>query len=341
MPVYNAEEYISLAINSILNQTFKNFEFIIINDGSNDNTDSIIKKIQDSRIQYYHFTSNEGIINRLNWGIQKCNGTFIARMDADDYSLPHRLQTQIEYLIKNKNVDIVGSDMLLFTNNTQKTHRYYFSSKKNDVSIKLIFSTPIAHPTAMIKKSILEKKPYHPNYKYAEDYFLWQELFFSKRIKIHNIHKILLYYRIHNNNSTKTYQKKQALSIIKIHGIILEKIGIDIKNEDELYLHYFLSTGNNLFHQTIDNLFLWLKKLNETCFNLSLKEKKVLDNYSRILFLRALFNQKNISFSKKLYYTFYSIKINTEISLIKIFCFQIYYKKRYQKHLKKTLSKKY
>ena len=114
MPVYNTkEEYLREAIESILNQTFTDFEFIIINDGSTNNAEEVIKSYKDSRIKYYR-QENHGLIYTLNYGLSLCNGEYIARMDSDDISLPFRFEKQIEVLDKNPNIGIVGGLIKIF-----------------------------------------------------------------------------------------------------------------------------------------------------------------------------------------------------------------------------------
>lgn len=114
MPVYNAQEYIREAIDSILNQTFSDFEFIIINDGSTDNSVEIIKNYNDPRIVLVDNTENKGLVSVLNQGLQLAQGEYIARMDADDISLPNRFMEQVNYLDKHPQVGILGAWFHIF-----------------------------------------------------------------------------------------------------------------------------------------------------------------------------------------------------------------------------------
>ena len=115
MPVYNAEQYLREAIGSILHQTFTDFEFIIINDGSTDRSEEIIKSYTDTRIRYYKNESNLKLIATLNKGFDLAGGKYIARMDADDISLPNRLQLQFELMEKNPEVGLCGTWFENFT----------------------------------------------------------------------------------------------------------------------------------------------------------------------------------------------------------------------------------
>jgi len=135
MPAYNAEEYIGIAINGILNQTFTDFELVIINDGSTDNTEKIIKSFTDKRIVYQK-QENQGVARTLNNGLKICKGKYIRRHDADDLSTPNSLKEQVEFIEKNKNVGLVSSRQVYMTENGKITKKYglpsdyFFEEKK-------------------------------------------------------------------------------------------------------------------------------------------------------------------------------------------------------------------
>ena len=190
MPAYNAEKYIGQAIESILNQTYSNFEFIIINDGSNDKTKEVILSYKDDRIIYLENERNSGIVVTLNKGLEKANGEYIARMDADDIAEPNRFEKQIKYLDKNIEIDVLGSGICTFGENI-KSKKRLFTTNADQLKAELIFSSCIAHPTVMIRKNILEKYnlKYDLNFAGAEDYCLWWEI--AKVSKIADIRKYI------------------------------------------------------------------------------------------------------------------------------------------------------
>ena len=199
MPVYNAEKYLDQAIQSILNQTYKNFEFIIINDGSTDDSIDIIRKYQkkDKRVFLIN-KENAGISEALNDGIKISKGSFIARMDADDISLPKRFETQIKYIIKN-NLDLCGSWTQLF----QKSRLLNISKyPKNheDIFFRLFFMTSFSHPTVIFRKKVFEKINYKNHF--AEDYKLFCDIS-ANNFKLGNVQKILLNYRVHFDQLSK------------------------------------------------------------------------------------------------------------------------------------------
>ena len=205
MPVYNAERYLKEAIDSILNQTYKDFEFVIINDGSTDNSLEIIKKYkkQDERIVLIS-RENKGLISSLNEGIEKSKGEYIARMDADDISLSERFQKQLK-LMEQENLDICGGHYLSI-NNIGEPISLNLTPRGHDLcTLSLTSKVPFAHPSVMIKKSFLEKN----DLKYgqsinqkAEDFDLWIRLH-EKDAKFSNVNEIIFKYRIIKNSLSK------------------------------------------------------------------------------------------------------------------------------------------
>ena len=176
MPAYNAAEYIREAIDSILTQTFTDFEFIIINDGSTDPTEDIILSYSDKRIKYYANECNLGIVKTLNRGIDLSNGRYIARMDADDVSMPDRLEKQVHLL--DVNPQIVASGTLYTILGDGSNIPVDVATDTEDIRYDMAIYCQFAHSTMMIRKDILEqyKLRYREEYKCAEDYKLWTEL---------------------------------------------------------------------------------------------------------------------------------------------------------------------
>lgn len=220
LPCYNSELYIGQAIQSILDQTYSNFELIILDDGSTDNTKSIIKSFRDARIILLSENDNKGIVYQLNKGIEHAQGEFIARMDADDVSFPERLQKQVDFLedIRNKKIDVLGTDAISIGIETKAI--YHKNYKSSQISFLLNFYCPILHPTVMMRKELfINGLKYPSGYKYAEDLALWRLIDNGKNIAILN--EILLYYRIHpdqtnGNAKRKEIQKNSTLNALTI-----------------------------------------------------------------------------------------------------------------------------
>lgn len=218
MPVYNAENYLDEAIESILNQTYQDFEFIIINDGSEDKSLEIIEKYQkqDKRIVLIS-RENKGLIESLNEGIEKASGKYIARMDADDISLPERFEKQINLMIKEK-IDICGGHYFIIDENNRYLSSRVVSSKIDFNKIILSRSVPFAHGSVMFRKSFYnENKLKYGNTEYikAEDYALWIN-FAEHNAKISNVDDFLFKYRhLQNSLSKQTINYKHALELSK------------------------------------------------------------------------------------------------------------------------------
>lgn len=210
LPAYNATQYIEQAIESILNQTFADFELIILNDGSTDNTPEIIKRYADAdkRIVFVDNKVNQGLIAVLNQGLDMARGEFIARMDSDDISLPQRFEKQVAYLEAHPDVGVLGTLIHGFG-------KFNMPGIQIPVvtALDLLKDSYVAHPSVMIRKSILDKYNlrYNPDYKHCEDLELWSRMIFLT--KIHNIMEVLLMYRITGNNiSTQNWEYQQNLS---------------------------------------------------------------------------------------------------------------------------------
>ena len=195
MPVWNGERYIKEAIDSVLNQSMKNFELIIVNDGSTDRTKDIIKSYTDDRIVYLENKNNQGISSALNYGIRSSIGLYIARMDADDIMLPDRLKIQFETMQADRTIDILGTG---FEWGNGKEEKEYFKPYTGEIDkAKLLkYGNLLGHTTVMFRKSTLPENPYESYYNGAEDFKLWiSSLKKGKTVK--NIEDITMIYRQH------------------------------------------------------------------------------------------------------------------------------------------------
>jgi glycosyltransferase involved in cell wall biosynthesis len=208
MSVYNGESYLAEAINSILNQTYKDFEFIIVNDGSTDNTLNIIKSYKDPRIKIIN-QGNQGLVASLNSAIKSSRGEIIVRQDADDISLPDRLFLQINRFNKNKDLAIIGSSIITIDESTNilNTHKVLL----NDPELKqeLLIRSPFAHGSVMFKKDFFYKAGCYKKEDWpAEDYGLWVRLALFG--KFANIDEPLYKYRENNQGiSSKNHDKQR------------------------------------------------------------------------------------------------------------------------------------
>ena len=195
MSIHNDELNFENAIKSILNQTHKNFELIIINDGSNKITErKLLKFKKNKKIKIFHNKKNFGLAYSLNKAIKKSRYDLIARMDSDDISYKNRIKCQLDFMKKNQKIDILGSDAVIINSNKVKR---YSNVKKTNTSIKnnLFYSNQFFHSSVIFKKSIFNKIGFYDSYfKKCQDYDLWlrgrEKLYYS------NIKKRLLKYKM-------------------------------------------------------------------------------------------------------------------------------------------------
>ncbi|WP_461638815.1 glycosyltransferase family 2 protein [Labilibaculum euxinus] len=211
MPVYNGEKYLRDAINSILNQTFKDYEFLIINDGSTDCSEEIVLSYSDPRIRYIKNLENLKLVKTLNKGLDLCQGEYIARMDADDIALPTKLEKQIAYLDTHPEVIVCGTQIERFgLNKCKKKKISWIRTNNEEIKAQLLLSSCFAHPTVVIRSSVIKEFnfKYDANYEHMEDYKMWADL--AKIGNFYNIPESLLRYRLTEGQICSKYKDLQV-----------------------------------------------------------------------------------------------------------------------------------
>jgi glycosyltransferase involved in cell wall biosynthesis len=227
MPVFNVEKYIAQAIHSILQQSFLDFELIILNDGSTDGTSKIIDQFQDHRIQRIDLTENRGLVNARNQLVTAARGRYIAFLDADDIAMPHRLSTQIAFL-DGDTVDICGSAYysLYEASGKIKTSKQRYSDA--DIRALMTVSSPLCNPAVMGRAVVFKKFPYPLGRDYAEDYSLWAELSLAG-YRFANLREKLITYRIHEKQTSQVQNTETNLIFSKSREHYLLGLGISEK----------------------------------------------------------------------------------------------------------------
>jgi len=233
MSVYNGEKYLSLAIESILNQSFSNFEFIIIDDGSTDGSEAIIQSYRDPRICFVN-QPNAGLSASLNKGIGLCKGEFIARMDADDIARPARFETQVNFLETHPDCALVGSAVQVIDG--EGKNKWIMAHTRGDLETRwfILFDTPFIHSSVMLRRALLEQTgPYsqNPEFSFAEDYELWSRL--AEKFEVANLSEPLLVYRdnpLGVSHSKREAQDQQSLAISAAN--LSRFIGIPVSLEE-------------------------------------------------------------------------------------------------------------
>ncbi|HEX6848566.1 MAG TPA: glycosyltransferase [Chitinophagaceae bacterium] len=209
LPAYNCEKFIGKAIQSVLQQTLSDFELIIVNDGSTDNTESIIHEFNDPRIVYQKNRENKGLINSLNTAISMAKGKYTARMDADDICLLERLSKQKAFLDQNENITAVASTIEFINDREEKIGIWELDRQTitpGQIKKALLRQNCIAHPTVVIRSEMIKLLKYKEYQKNIEDYDLWLRLL-NRGLKIAKLEEPLLLYRVHDTSITSLHLK--------------------------------------------------------------------------------------------------------------------------------------
>jgi len=336
MSTYNSEKYLNEAIDSILNQTFKDFEFIIIDDGSTDRSLKILKSYKDPRIRIVQNESNIGLAKSLNKGLKLAQGKYIARMDSDDISLPNRLKKQVAFMEANPEIGVCGTWSQTFGEIKKIVSKTPL--KHEDISAIMFSYCPISHPTVIIRKDIIDRYDFYYDEiaQGCEDYKLWVEM--AKVTRFANLQEVLLHYRFHSTQITKLGNKNQDIK----NNMAANFMGSPL-TDHEKRCHESLHFTKPYFDTQITNdVVKWvdfLKNLNaskktyiEPTFSKTLD--KVIKNMHKKMFYYSIRNNKRYNpilvfrlfLSKQKYFLYFSF---IELSKICIKCFILWPNKNF------------
>ncbi len=263
MSVFNNEADVGEAIESMLKQSFDDFEFIIINDASTDNSALIIDgyRQKDSRIHLIHNETNRKLAASLNRGIQLATGEFVARMDADDVAMTERLQVQYDYMKAHTEVAVCGTWIELYENAAVVWKTNETSEKANCAAF---FESCFHHPTVMIRKSVLDQfGAYDETVQFAQDCHLWSRLAFDHQQILNNIPQILLRYRSHPDKLRDQYRSDQYDKATELRKKNLTRLNL-LPIDDDYQWHDVLCCTKVLENkQQFQSLLVWIDKLEE------------------------------------------------------------------------------
>lgn len=233
MPVYNGEKYLKESIESILNQTYKNIEFIIIDDCSTDSSFEIIKKYSDERIKYIKNKENSGQSTSRNSGMNLAKGKYIVIMDADDISYPKRIEKQVFFMEKNLNISILGTSVELYDDVSKKSKYNIKGYRTEELSVGLLFDAIFTNPTVMLRKKDILKNNilYDTDLRVNDDYDLWVRAE-EKKLGMAVLEDVLLKYRVHPNQESSLKKKEQDEHAQKMRVQLLNLIDIKLNLVD-------------------------------------------------------------------------------------------------------------
>jgi glycosyltransferase involved in cell wall biosynthesis len=293
MPVYNGEKYILQAIESVLNQSYQHFEFIIIDDGSTDRSAAIVKGFSDTRIRYEKNEKNLGLIASLNKAVMLCNGAYLARIDSDDVCVTRRLEKQLSVFLGDSKIGVVGSMAEIIDAEGRSKGLFKVPQDNFEIKCGMLFNNQIIHPGVMIKRTVLDQ--FGPQFfdsrdLHVEDYGLWVKML--HHTDFFNIQEPLLKYRIHDSNISTLYSDEQERNSLAIRGevaklldvkpnlvLIVEIMRRSLDKELEVDLlnkEVFDPLAFNLKHSEFISRVYWecmikLKLNNKSCFRKYLK----------------------------------------------------------------------
>jgi hypothetical protein len=219
MPAYNAAPHLTEALESILRQTFSDFEFVVVDDGSTDDTPSILRACADPRLSVLANERNFGVIGSLNRGLEAATGEFVARMDADDVALPKRLERQVNFLRNSPQIGLCGTWFETFGGARSAVVRP--PTDPDDLAARLFYESPLGHPTVMFRRKLFEEHElrYSRECLHAEDFDLWTKV--ARVTKLANIPEVHLRYRWHDKQVTNLSKARQRQSV---RGILLRQL---------------------------------------------------------------------------------------------------------------------
>lgn len=238
LSVYNDADYVGVAIESVLAQTFIDFEFIIIDDASTDESLSIVRGFADERIRIVENEENLGLTKSLNKGISLAQGKYIARMDSDDISLPMRFEKQVAFLNAHPDVGVCGGWIELIGDQAGVVWEY--PTEHDIIVANMLFENQLAHASVMMRREILEETAYDEAFARSQDYDLWVRLV-TGGVKLANLSEILLQYRLHSGQVGVQHGGEQILLADRVRLRQLQNLGLT-HTKYELLLHQKLST---------------------------------------------------------------------------------------------------
>lgn len=230
MPVYNGERYLRETIESVLDQTFSDFEFLIINDGSTDRTTEIVNSFHDSRIKHLSHKTNKGYVHALNLGLRKAQGEFIARQDADDISLPNRLEEQVGILSQHSDIVFVGSACHVIDETGTHIGLYQPSTDDTEIRWEMLFQNNFVHTSVMLRADAVHRNglSYEPELVPAEDYNLWSDLLcYGHGV---NIRYPLVKYRVHSSQVSRLAGETQRRMAERISRANVKGLGLSVSD---------------------------------------------------------------------------------------------------------------
>lgn len=277
LPIYKGEDHLKEAIDSILNQSYKNLELILINDCSPDNSKTIIESYSDSRITIIHNEKNLGLIGALNIGLENSKGKYIARMDQDDISLKDRFLEQVDFMEKNPEICVLGANYTTFGSHVRTTN---FPTKPANINLELHFHSCVCHPLAMFRNESVKTNnlKYNSKFKDTEDWGMWFSII-NKGLKIANLNSVLLKYRLEGQSTTAQDKNIRKDQFVIMYKHILPNL-FTTNNDYDAELQWAVANGgvDNVSRKVLNQ---YIHKLEKALLNKGF-DKKLIDSFLKL-----------------------------------------------------------
>lgn len=256
--VHNGAAHLGEAMASILGQSFRDFELLVVDDGSTDGTPALLRGCADSRLRVVRHDSNLGLIAALNRGLEEARGEYVARMDADDIALPRRLERQREMLSKTPSVGLCGTWFRTFGSGRAEVVRPPI--RPEELAAKLFYESPLAHPSVMFRRKLFAEHGlrYDPAFPHAEDFELWSRV--ARVTDLANVPEVLLRYRRHGRQVSARHEAAQGESVRRILVRQLRRIHPEA-TEAECEAHVAIVGNRGAGVPPADHVEAWLSEL--------------------------------------------------------------------------------
>lgn len=298
MPVFNVGPFIKQSIESILNQSYSDFELLLIDDASTDDTVKRIEEFSDPRLKLIKKDRNLGLIDSLNLGIELSRGIYIARMDGDDFSTPDRIEKQLAVLLNNPEIKVCGCWLQRFGNHNKIIKHKEFH---NEIVAELLLQCSMSLGSVLFEKKAFETYRFDETKKHVEDYDFWSRVSWS--CKLYNIQEVLYHYRSHDAQVTKVYFDIQRKEDIGVKMFLFKKLNYDEDTFNDDFISKLIGLTEQISTADLSLFFKWLKQLAHNNEQLKLYAQQefadVLNIMRRRLIFSLYFEKTNLGISKK------------------------------------------
>lgn len=285
MPVYNGGEYLRFSIDSILSQTYKDFEFLIINDCSTDNSLETIMSFKDSRIVVYSNSENLGQTKSLNIGLKMARGKYVLINDADDLSLSHRIEQQLNFILNHPEFAVVGASCFIMDRSGRLKRTFHKPVDPFEISISILSDTPIIHGSVIMEKEIIiANGGYNEEFRICQDYELWSSLL-RRDLRITNIPNVLVIIRHYSDSISFKEKDAQMLENGKIMCANIKALtNLRVSLEDSIRQRLFFAAPDRLSIADFEKANeLFLKEYSNLNYNININQNLILNNLKRKL----------------------------------------------------------